>query len=722
MPYIEEFRNRIRSENFPRFLQLWEEYSNAESVDPEEFMTILEMIQSSDLAAGFGKYVETALPLWSTFKDTEASYPLLKILIDLQTTNVPLLSEIANETLKEKYGGHPKFDTFLKLVGLRGIDSFQGALSNFDLLVHLKKGNFVYHHAGWGTGEVLEVSLVREQIILEFENIMGKRDLSFVNAFKTLTPLPGDHFLARRFGNPDDLEEEAKKNPVGVINLLLKDIGPKTAQEIKDELCEWVIPEEEWTKWWQGARSRLKKDTMVDAPSKIKAPFRLRKTELTHEVRLHEEIIHAKEVKDVLLSTYNFVRDFPNMLKKEEIKTAIVDKLKGFLDYENLPKDEEIQIVLFLENLIGEEIGERSLEELVRQIPDYEQAVNEVPIVAMKKQLIIAIRKYCEEWPEIYSKLMLTLPQNTLKDYLLKELYHDKTIPQLREKLGELLKKPVKYPESFIWFFQKVIGDYIGPYGDKEGQCQFMEGLLILLHQLEMKPSNKELVKKISVMLTAKRYAVIRKVLEDSPIEFAKEFLLLASKCQSFSHHDLKVMHSLVEVVHPSLASQRKEEEEEPDLSIWTTEDGYKKTVERMERIHQVEIVENAREIEAARALGDLRENSEYKFALERRSRLQGELKMLSDQVKRAKIISPHEVEIDRAGIGTVIELIDLAGKRETYSILGPWDADTEKNIISFQSKLAEAMIGKQVGDEFSFRHQNYQIANIRSYFDQQKV
>jgi hypothetical protein len=90
------------------------------------------------------------------------------------------------------------------------------------------------------------------------------------------------------------------------------------------------------------------------------------------------------------------------------------------------------------------------------------------------------------------------------------------------------------------------------------------------------------------------------------------------SKCQAFTDHDQKILISLAEVVHPSLviAKGSREEAKFDKDTLWTTEAGYLKTKNRIEQISHVEIVDNAREIEAARALGDLRENSEYKLRL----------------------------------------------------------------------------------------------------------
>ena len=84
--------------------------------------------------------------------------------------------------------------------------------------------------------------------------------------------------------------------------------------------------------------------------------------------------------------------------------------------------------------------------------------------------------------------------------------------------------------------------------------------------------------------------------------------------------------------------NKKYEKREEEEIPFWSTETGYNRVKERIQAISTVETVENAKEIEEARALGDLRENAEFKAALERRNRLQGELKMLSEQFNRARI------------------------------------------------------------------------------------
>ena len=219
-------------------------------------------------------------------------------------------------------------------------------------------------------------------------------------------------------------------------------------------------------------------------------------------------------------------------------------------------------------------------------------------------------------------------------------------------------------------------------------------------------------------LISAKRWAVVRAIIQGAPIETVSEFLLLASKCQSFGDYELKTLHSLAAVEHPTLAAtSRSNSDSSEDNTLWTTERGYQEAAERIKHMSQVEVVENAKEIEAARALGDLRENSEYKFALERRSRLQAEIKRLSDDLNRARIITPDDISLEETGPGNIVEL-ESNGDVETFTLLGPWDADPDKGILSMQSKLAQAMRGKKRGESFSFQDQSYTVKNIASFLD----
>lgn len=719
MSYLDDFLTQINNRDFSKFLQLWEEYCTSDSVEAEEFIQLLQAIKKSDFAKLFGQFVETALPLWKTIQNETESYEVLKHLIDLQTTNTSILADLSLEAIKKRHGQHAEFNDRLRLIGLRNRDNFQSAMANYDLLAHMGKGKYVFHTGGWGTGEITEVSSVREQLAVEFENVAGRKHITYANAFKTLIPLGDDHFLTRRFSDPDKLEKEAKEDPLAILKVLLRDLGPKNAAEIKDELCDLVIREDDWTKWWQSARAKAKKDTMLETPDSIKGLFRLRKTEVSHEQRLNHAIRDKTNIEEIIQTTYNFVRDMPSMLKKQDVKDSLNERLIGVLKDPSLTPPQELQTLILLDSYFGESENRRLISS-INQLEDVVSTVNAIEIIALKKRVLSLIREHRKDWASLFLTLLFTVQQGTLRDYILKELNQGDTRKKLIKELEDLLQHPTKNPELFVWYFQKILSKDSDdlPFADKKGHFLFFESFFILYNAIETKSEYRDLVKKMYNLISGKRFAVVRSILEGSSLEFVKEFLLLVSKCQTLSDHDVKILRSLVEVVHPSLSTSKRKGAHHDTNIIWTTEAGYLKTQARAQQIGTVEIVENAREVEAARALGDLRENSEYKFALEKRSRLQGELKTLSDQLKRARLITRDDVSTSEAGIGNVVELKDQKNKKITYTILGPWDADVDANILSSQSKFAQAMFGLKVGDTFQFRDDEFTVTGLKSYLD----
>lgn len=720
MNYLDQFQKHLRNHDYPAFLTLWEEYCMGDEVDGEELKRILKSVKDSELAIPFGRHVEKALDLWEKIKDTDLGHDIFKFVLDLQTTNTPSLAELTLSYLRTRFQEDPYYNDKIRLTGLRDSHDFQGAVSNYELLSHMKKGNYVFHTGGWGVGEITDISFIREQLTIEFDYVPGKKDLSFQNAFKTLIPIPDEHFLAQRFGNPDALEERAKKNPVEVIHILLRDLGPSTAAEIKEELCELVIPNEDWARWWQTARSKVKKDTMIETPSDIRKPFKLRETEVAHEDHLQKALEKKPDASSLIQMVYAYLRDFPQTLKNEEFKNQLQEQIKKALSVEELTDAQELQLHFFMEDLT-EDKDYLPVKELIKRFSSPEDVVKAIDIMAFKKRTLTNILELRNDWETVFLNLLLIVEQNPLRDYILTELLQTKKESEIIKKLDELLSFPSRYPQVILWYFQKIMRNSAIPYGDQEGKNRFFESFLILLSSLEQSSGYRDLIKKMLTFLTTGRYSNVRKIFQKASKEAVQEFLLLATKCQSLSDHDIKIFHSLAEVVHPALAKLGKkysEDEQEEDHTIWTTEEGYNKIKKRIHQISTVETVENAKEIEVARSHGDLRENAEFKAALEKRDRLQSELKTLSDQFNKARILTKNDVSIEQVGVGVIVEFQNEEGHKVAYTLLGPWEADPEKNILSFQSKLAQSLIGHKVGDKVSIQGKNMKISNLRNYFE----
>jgi transcription elongation factor GreA-like protein/transcription elongation GreA/GreB family factor len=720
--YLKEFETLVATHDTPAFLRLWEEYCCGDEIDANELKAILILIKNSDLAEAFGRHVEKIILLWKQLEEGPIANEVLRLIIDLETSNNDQLRELAYGYLKNRYEDKKNFNEKIRLIGIRSKEQFQGAISHFELLTHMEKGNFVFHTGGWGVGEIVDVSFLREQLSLEFDYVGGRKDLSFANAFKTLIPIPKDHFLALRFGNPDLLEKNAKDNPVEVIRILLRDLGPKTAAEIKDELCDLVIPAKEWTRWWQNTRAKIKKDPLIETPEELREPFRILSSEISHEDRLRKALELTNEPSELIQLIYSFIKDFSEILKKEEFRHFLQEKLTEILSIHKLTDAEELQFHFFLQELGGEKES-TAISELIKRFHPVDEIIQKIEILSYKKRTMVEIRKNRADWQELFLSLLFTVDQSPLRDYLLSELIHSEAQRELKKKLEDLIIHPAQNPELFLWYFQKVTAQPTLPLGDQEGRSRLFESLLVLLSHLEQIGSHKELIKKIHALISNGRYLIVRQIMQGASIQEVQEFLLLATKCHSLTDHDIKILHSLAEVVHPSLIKIRKKPEGPSSESqiIWMTPEGYHKVQARIQQIATVETVETAREIETARAHGDLRENMEFKAAREKRDRLQSELKFLSDQLSKARIITRDDVSPDEVGVGAIVDCKNRRGEKVSYTLLGPWEADPDKYILSFQSKLAQMMKGLSVGEKFQFQDEEYTILNIRNYFDLSK-
>lgn len=713
MGYLVDFTQAIENHDSPVILRLWEEYTSTDEVDADDFLAILETVKASDLADFIGRHIEMGIPIWELVKEGEVKDEILRLMVDLQCTKGGPLEPLTYAYLQRAFGSDPLFNDKMRIIGLRGSEGdTRGTISKFALLNHMKRRNFVFHTAGWGVGEIMDVSMIREELSLECDYAPGVKTLPFSVAFTVLIPLSNTHFLARRFGHPDELEQEARKDPLAIIRLLLKDLGPLSAAEIKDELCGLVIPEEEWNKWWQTCRTKIKKDTKIENPSSTKHPFRLLKEGVTHEERLQKALEKKPDAETLIQMVYSYLKDFSETLKDATFKDSLEGKLKEFLSLDKPTIAQELQLHFFLEDLTNATSYE-PVERIIKKSHSPEHLIGEIGIQALKKRVLVGIKKFRDDWKEQFLHLLFVVDVATLREYILTSLLKAGMEKAVMQNLQQVLLHPAKWPEMPIWYMQKAMSDPEVPLGDGEGRSRLFEALLILLSSLENQPEKRDLVKKIQGMITDGRYQLVRDVMKEASTESVKEILLLVTKCHSLSEHDIQIFHSLAAVAHPSLSTGVKEEEE--DEVIWTTQEGYTLLQKRIEQIGTVETVENAKEIEVARAHGDLRENAEFKAALERRDRLQSELKFLSNQLNKCRVLTKEEVDTSEVSVGTIVELKNEAGQKVAYTLLGPWDADPDRNILSFQSKLAKDMAGSKVGETCEIQGKTLEIVSIRS-------
>ncbi|CAN5883456.1 transcription elongation factor GreA [soil metagenome] len=102
---------------------------------------------------------------------------------------------------------------------------------------------------------------------------------------------------------------------------------------------------------------------------------------------------------------------------------------------------------------------------------------------------------------------------------------------------------------------------------------------------------------------------------------------------------------------------------------------------------------------------GDLRENSEYKSALERQQFVQARLGQLTRRMAELSKIDVTEIPADRVGFGSRVTVQDLKSReRETYTLVFGDYIEIESGQISLASPLGQTLLGKQEGEEVSLR------------------
>lgn len=134
--------------------------------------------------------------------------------------------------------------------------------------------------------------------------------------------------------------------------------------------------------------------------------------------------------------------------------------------------------------------------------------------------------------------------------------------------------------------------------------------------------------------------------------------------------------------------------------NIPITPSGLRRLKEELKVLQSVERPKISREIEVARAHGDLRENAEYHAAKDKQGHIEGRILDLNDLIARSEVIDPTKLGGDKVVFGATVVLVDSDSEKEvTYRLVGEPEADLKKRWISVTSPVARALIGKRVGD-----------------------
>ncbi len=129
----------------------------------------------------------------------------------------------------------------------------------------------------------------------------------------------------------------------------------------------------------------------------------------------------------------------------------------------------------------------------------------------------------------------------------------------------------------------------------------------------------------------------------------------------------------------------------------------YDKLSQELEQLKTKERGIIAKIIDEARELGDLKENAEYHAAKDKQGLMEGRIAELTDVVGRAQVVDPSKMAHTKIRFGSTVELIDQKSDEEiTYTIVGRYESNPSNGLISMQSPMAKALMGKEEGDSCS--------------------
>lgn len=131
------------------------------------------------------------------------------------------------------------------------------------------------------------------------------------------------------------------------------------------------------------------------------------------------------------------------------------------------------------------------------------------------------------------------------------------------------------------------------------------------------------------------------------------------------------------------------------------------------------------KEIQKAREFGDLRENAEYKAALERQSIVQARIRQIRQRLGEVESIDLSKIPTDRIAYGSTVVLFDLEKEEKvTYKLVTSEESDPENGKISTVSPIGQALMGKEEGDEIKVKTptgmRNFEISRLTTIHEQE--
>lgn len=578
-----------------------------------------------------------------------------------------------------------------------------GKLSGADAekISKLEPGTAVQHKS-WGIGRITEWDLLGDRIGIDFEGKPG-HTMKLGFAANSLEILPSDSILARRLSDLDGLKALAKDNAPALVELALKSSGNTLSLDGLEVLLKGkIIPEAEYKRWWETAKKALKAHRHVVVPAKRAEKLILRdQTEKPGTVMV-KSFLAVRDLKGKLAALASIQKDLDLF---EDAKTELVPIFQDITDTVRksykLQLKESVQLLLARDELIENlgttaPLGSLKLADLVSEtraiLADSIKTLASAALARVYRAFPTAFPD--RAWvPEILQQLTRTGGKAVAEIAIV--LNDNDELDVLADALKKCLRNRNLSADLLIWMARERKG-----LAESCFDIDLGHAILDVIDYDQMEGGPKRTGRLQSLL--SEDSGLLGEMVADAEEE---DIRLLAKRILGSSAFDDLTSRSLMARIIKSrpemeamMAENATARQDDRLIVSWESLERKKK---ELEDLVNVQIPENKKEIQIARAEGDLRENGGYKAARDQQAvllRMQGKCER---EIRHAHGTDFANTPNDKVGIGTVVELTDLAdGTSESLSILGAWDGDLEKNIISYLSEKAKALIGHVPGDE----------------------
>lgn len=582
-------------------------------------------------------------------------------------------------------------------------------------LVRLATCGFCWHRS-WGFGRIRSVDPVFARFTIDFPGRPGHTmDLAF--ASEALKPVPPNHILARKALDPEGLRQMAATRPLELIRLVLESHGGRaTVEQIQQALVPDVIASD-WKAWWEQARRLMKKDGHFQLPLKKGEPVVYQEAERTLDEQLLESFRAAKGLKARLGVVAEIVRNLGDL----EDKTAVVRQLVQTLN-EDIGSHQRTQPALALEAIfVRDEL--RALAELPadgteitavdlwKAHPQLGPVLEALPAAKHRRALEAFRQAWSDQWIQMLLEAINQVSAKVCRE-LVQLLVQQGHLEAVKEVLARHISHHTASSELLLWLGRErsdAFADVLGP-----------EVLRAMLTALERDQFNEKRTSRLRDFMLDDA-ELIADLTAAADIEVIKDLTRALQFSPVFDDMDKRSLLARIVKSHPAIQSVISGEQTRQDTGFWVSWESLERRRAEYDELVHKRIPANSREIAIARSYGDLSENHEYKAAKEMQKILLRRKEELEAQLVRARGTDFSHFPYDAVGPGTVVELTDLTtGQRETLTVLGAWDSDPDRGIISYLSPVAQALMGHKQGEEVEFelhgQVHRHRIESIRPY------